>query len=128
MSIFKKGTAHVITAVPPSMQHKDPPPAPVPVHVVVFGPNGIVMPESARLVLDDGTGYQGVNVGPQVHFTLPTGTQYGWGASLLIVADDVMHFHERITLAPDINVRVQSANVTLPRLVANGQFLAQDIP
>lgn len=99
-----------------------PEPPTVPVHVVVWGSDGIVSPAQARLVLDNGIGYNGVQVGPQVHFDLQAGTQYGWGASLLLKAPEQQDYHERITLAPDINVQMQPASVALPPLVRNGQF------
>lgn len=104
------------------------PPADVPlsVHITVFGPAGIVMPSDARIVLDDGKGYTGAVVGPQVQWMLPAGSRYGWGARLLLKAAGLQDFDDRIALAPDLNVSMQPASVLLPALERRGQFYYRD--
>lgn len=126
--IYFDALSHIFGAGhrPPTKPPVVPPDPPaVPVHIVAWGPDGILTTTSSRLVLDDGNGYDGAQVGPQVHFLLPPGSQYGWGARLLLKAPEMADFDQRIALGPDLNVTLQPAFVPLPVLERRGQFYYQ---
>src|SRR5262249_7405495 len=98
------------------------------VHIVCWPPSGgvVVVPEAAKLMLDDKSEWPATIVAPQAQFVLPEWVQYGWHATLTVVADKFKGDPINVTLAPDINVTLQPTHVDLPVLERRGKFYYQN--